>query len=541
MSHRPKSIRFINGIIYRDANELSPADTLVTQGGLVRFVGARDQAPTADITIDLGGMVAMPGLTDAHIHLYAIANERLQIRFDPSSVSSIGTLLERTASAAADTSSRDSWIRGAGFDENGVKEHRYPTREELDAAAPNNPVVIRRFCGHTAILNSVALKLLAIDETSSDPVGGQFERDVSGRLNGVVKESAADEVFRRMPRPDRSVVTSSLRSTIADAIRLGLTGAVEAAVGFTSGFDEEYATWGLLRVDPSLPRLGFMYRLDPREARGKGLTPCLSPDWQTNTLKFFADGIVGARTAAVSTPFCDTGGQGFFMRDEEDLDQAIVEAHLDGWQVAVHAVGDRAVSRVIAAYEMAQKAKRRPDARHRIEHYFCPPVGGLSRMKEIGAIVVSQPSFLSVMHRSAMGAFGPDVHSKYPARSVIEAGVTYVASSDAPTGTFSPWFGMASAVDRGADMGKPLGVRETLSRQLAVHSYIHGGAYAMGHEAWRGSLKPGMAADLIVVDRDPFDPSVDLRKLNVLKTMIRGAIAHDVARDHGPPSAKLSR
>lgn len=503
----------------------------MTQGGIVHFVGERDDAPAADVTINLGGTVVTPGLTDAHIHLFGIANERLQVALDPSSVASMGALLERVSSTARQTP-HGGWIRGVGFDENGVSEHRYPTRDELDAVAPDHPVMIRRFCGHTAIVNSAALQALELNEGISDPVGGSFGRNSAGRLNGIVKESAADAVFRRMPQADRAVVADALRATIADAIRFGLTGAVEAAVGFTSGFDEEYATWELLRSDPSLLRLGFMYRLDPKDAAARQLVPHRSPDWQASALKFFADGIVGARTAAVTTPFHDTGGRGFFMRDEEELEEAIVEAHLGGWQVAVHAVGDRAISRVIGAYERAQNAKSWPDARHRIEHYFCPPTGGLPRMKKVGALVVSQPSFLSVMHRSAIGAFGPDVDSKYPARSVVDAGVPYVASSDAPTGDFSPWAGMASAVDRGANKGRQLGASESLSREQVIQSYSHGGAYAMGHESWRGTLEPGMAADIIALDQDPFDPSVDLRAVNVLMTMVRGVIEHDMVGSH---------
>ncbi|MBR1119973.1 amidohydrolase [Bradyrhizobium lablabi] len=539
MTGRPHSIRLINGRIYRDAGDRIPADTLVTRDGTIQFVGSRDDAPAAETTIDLHGTVVMPGLTDAHIHLFALAIERLQIALDPVAVKSVGALLDRVSSAARRVSSGE-WIRGSGFDENGLPEHRYPTRKELDAAAPDQPLVIRRFCGHTAILNSAALHALGIDEGVSDPVGGSFERDPQGRLNGIVKESAADAVFRNMPRVERAVVADALRATIGDAMRLGLTAAVEAAVGFTSGFDEEHATWNLIRSDRSLIRLGFMHRLDPKEAVARELTPQRDPDWQTNTLKFFADGIAGARTAAVTTPYHDTGGTGFFMRDEEELERVLVEAHLDGWQVAVHCVGDRAILRVIGALERAQKMKSWSDARHRIEHYTCPPTGGLARMKKAGAIVVAQPSFLSVMHRTTLEAFGPLADSRYPARSVIDAGVPFICSSDAPTGDFSPWVGMANALDRGADKGRPLGPSEAISRREAIRGYTHGGAYAMRQESWRGVLEPGMAADLIAVDRDPFDSTVDFRAVKVLMTMVRGAIEHDAIDGRAPASAGVA-
>ncbi|WP_271669610.1 amidohydrolase [Bradyrhizobium sp. CCBAU 51627] len=497
------------------------------QNGAIHFVGAQDEAPCADVTVELRGATVIPGLTDAHIHLFGIAAERLQIALDPASVKSHAKLLESVSSAAR-RGSNGQWIRGVGFDENGLPEHRYPTRDELDVAAPENPVVIRRFCGHTAIINSAAMRALDIEEGAPDPIGGSFGRDAKGRLDGVVKESAADAVFRRMPNVERALVANSLRTTIADAMKLGLTAAVEAAVGFTSGFDEEHATWELLRSDKTLMRLGFMYRLDPKEAMARKLVPHRSPDWQTSTLKFFADGIVGARTAAVSVPYHDAAGTGFFVRDEDDLEQVIVEAHLDGWQVAVHAVGDRAISRVIGAYERAQRVKPWPEARHRIEHYTCPPEGGLARMKNVGAIVVSQPSFLSVMHRSTFQAFGPWAVTRYPARSVLEAGVPYVSSSDCPTGDFSPWVGMANALDRGAAMGKPMGADEALSRSQTIASYTQGGAYVMRQESWRGTLRAGCAADLIALDQDPFDSSVDLRSVKTLMTVVRGTIQHDV-------------
>jgi hypothetical protein len=528
MRHSPDSLRFINARIYRSADDVRPAGSLVTRKGVIDWVGDDADAPEAALTIDMRGATIIPGLTDAHVHLFAIANERQQIQLNGRGIRTVADVLHHLSEAAAVTSPAQ-WIRAVGFDENNLAEHRYPTRDEIDAAAPKHPVIIRRFCGHTAILNSAALKLLQIDEGISDPPSGSFGRDARGRLDGSAKESAAENVFRAIPPVDQAAMAALLRDTIEDSIRMGLTAAVEAAVGFTSGFDDEFSVWSLLRRDSAFSplRLGFMYQLDPKDAAMRGFTPRRDPDWQAMTLKFFADGIVGARTAAVSKPFADINSCGFFMRDEADLERIIIESHLSGWQTATHCVGDRASALIISAFEKAEKALPGQKLRHRIEHYFCPPDGGLARMKALEALIVTQPSFLLRMRRSILEAFGPDAHSKYPARSVIDAGVTYVGSSDAPTGHVSPWVGMANAVDRGASLGASIGADEALTRRQAVGSYVHGGAFAMKQEEWRGTLAPGMAADFIAIDRDPFDTATDLGATSVLMTVLRGAVRHD--------------
>lgn len=529
MRHSPDSIRFINARVYRSADDVRPARSLMTRKGVIHWIGDDADAPKADQVIDMQGAVILPGLTDAHVHLFAIANERQQISLNGPEVCSIADVLNRISEAAR-RSPLTQWIRAVGFDENNLSGHRYPTRDEIDAASPDHPVIIRRFCGHTAILNSAALKLLRIDDGVSDPPSGSFGRDARGRLDGSAKESAAEAIFRAIPPIDPATMAASLRETIEDSMRMGLTAAVEAAVGFTSGFDDEFAVWNLLRQDASFSsiRLGFMYQLDPKEAAARGLTPRRDPDWQGMTLKFFADGIVGARTAAVSKPFADTGSTGFFMRDEDDLERVIVEAHLNGWQTATHCVGDRASARVISAFKKAERALPGQELRHRIEHYFVPPEDGFARMKALEALIVTQPSFLARMRRSILGAFGPDADRMYPARSAIDAGVTWVGSSDAPTGHVSPWIGMANAVDRGASLGAPIGPDEALTHRQALGSYSHGGAFAMKQEDWRGTLAPGMAADFIAVDRDPCNAATDLAKTNVLMTVLRGVIRHDV-------------
>jgi predicted amidohydrolase YtcJ len=150
-------------------------------------------------------------------------------------------------------------------------------------------------------------------------------------------------------------------------------------------------------------------------------------------------------------------------------------------------------------------------------------------MKALGALVVTQPSFLTRMRRSIAGAFGPRADTCYPGRTVIDAGVPYIASSDAPTGSWSPWEGIGDAVGRASDSGAPIGPGEAVTVREAIHSYTVGGAIAMKQESWRGTLETGMAADLIALDRDPFAAdSSSLKQTQVLLTMVRGDVVHDV-------------
>ncbi len=528
------SILLTNGRIYRSAWDEAPADSIVVSDGKVIWTGAADGAPAADETIDLDGRTVIPGLTDAHIHLFAIAHARLQVPVTPRDAPTVGAVLALLVKRADDIPA-DKWVLGAGLDENGLAEHRLPTRAEIDAAIPDHPVLIRRFCGHVAVVNSMALRLLGIDDRIADPEGGTFSRTAAGALDGCAKESAAELIFRAAPPMDRGELIAALRATIADSARMGLVAAVEAAVGFTVGFDDEFAIWNELRKGGDVPmRLGFMNQLDPDEAVARGLVPSQDTDWQSMSLKYFADGIVGARTAAVSEDYADMPSRGFFMRDEAELQRVIGQAQAAGWQVAVHCCGDRATDCVIDAYEKAQIAHPRADMRHRIEHYFVPPEGGLMRMRTLGALVVTQPSFLTRMRRSIAGAFGARADRCYPGRSVIDAGVTYIASSDAPTGSWSPWDGIGDAVGRASDDGPAIGEGEAVNVREAIHSYTVGGAIAMKQEHWRGTLVPGMAADLIALDRDPFNSdAASLKSIQVLLTMVRGAVVHDAMSQHG--------
>lgn len=535
MTSGASSILLRNGRIYRSAWDNAPADALLVRDGKVAWSGALSDAPKADAAIDLAGRTVIPGLTDAHIHLFAIAHARLQVPVTPRDAASIPAVLHRLAARARDIPA-GKWVYAAGLDENGLAEHRLPTSAEIDALIPDHPVLIRRFCGHIAVINSAAMAALGFDRSVTDPEGGHYGRGPDGALDGSAIESAAEFVFRAAPPLDPAELVDALRAVIADSARMGLVAAVEAAVGFTTGFDDEFAIWNALRGEGGVQplRLGFMNQLDPDEAHARKLKPARDADWQSMTLKYFADGIVGGRTSAVSEDFFDTPSRGLFMREPAELQRVIGEAHADGWQVAVHCTGDRAIDCVIEAYELAQAAHPRIDARHRVEHYFVPPEGGLARMQALGALVVTQPSFLTRMRRSIAGAFGPRAETCYPGRTVIDAGVNYIASSDAPTGSWSPWDGIADAVYRAADSGAAIGAGEAVTIREAIHSYTVGGALAMKHEHWRGTLENGMAADLIALDRDPFEADASsLKAMQVLLTMARGAVVHDALPARG--------
>ena len=523
------SILLTNARIYRSAFDESPASAILVQGEEIVWIGNAKDAPGAGVVRNLNGSIVLPGLTDSHVHLFAIAQNRLQLSLGLADEASIADVLEKLSIYATENPQTE-WVAAAGFNEDRLAEHRMPTRAELDAVVPNRPVLVRRYCGHVVMVNSTALQKLLIHDTVSDPPGGNFGRTADGMLTGVAYEKAAELVFAGARTVKDDLIVSSIQEVVKECNRLGIVAAVEAAVGFTSGFDEEERIWRIIRQGRALPiRLGFMLQLDPGEAKARGLTPQRDRNWQRTSLKYFADGIISGRTAAVSRPYLDTCGCGFFVTPEADLARAVLGAHCDGWQVAVHAIGDRAIDCVVTAFESAQRSQPRSSARHRIEHYFCPPVGGFPRMRSLGAIIVTQPGFLVRMNKSIRAALGEWADHCYPAQSALAEGVEFAASSDAPTGLLSPWVGMAAAVDRAANVGDAIGKQEALTARQAFAAYTSSGAHAMMQEDWRGHLAPGMVADLIVVDRDPFQIDMnELAQTKTLATMVRGEFVFDI-------------
>jgi predicted amidohydrolase YtcJ len=512
-----------NARIYRTAFDLSPADAILIRDGVVVWIGQGADAPVADTLTDLGGRCVLPGLTDAHVHLFALALSRLQISFARQPVASIPDLIDVLKGATGD------WIQASDLMEDRLSEARLPTAADLDTAFPDRPVLLRRYCGHVAVLNSAAMRALGLTSETPDPASGHFHRDADGHLTGVADETAAEWIFARAPAPSEEALAQGILDVMHECLSYGLTAMTEAAVGFSIGYDREAAVWAHLRATRAIPvRMGFMLQLSPEQASERGLRPDAAPHWSTETLKYFADGIIGGRSGALSQPYDDTGGLGVLMQPPGMLEAAFVRTHADGWRIAVHATGDRGISRVTAAIIAAQGEDR--DRRHRIEHCFVPPEGLFDQLATQGILTVTQPGFLQRMGGSIARGLGARTATAYPAASVLRAGAALTFSSDAPTGPLSPWLGMQAALTRMGHHGSQIGPAEALTLPEALNAYIAGGAYAMRQETMRGALTPGMAADLVVMNADPFATATeDLPALRADLCMVAGQITYRVS------------
>jgi predicted amidohydrolase YtcJ len=517
-----------NAIVGTMSAERPTTSAIAFAEGKITWIGATENAPGADIEIDAKGQTVLPGLIDAHSHLFWMALDRLAIRLAPAEVATIDDVVEKVSGASREIPP-DQWITAVGLSEFSLRERRLPTRDDLDRVSSSRPVALKRVCGHAAVVNSRALEVLGIDDDTESPFGGIIER-TSGRATGVLRERAADRVFEMWPLPAESAIAGSLDEVAADYHRCGVTGATEAAVGFSCGFDAEWKVWQALRRRGAYKlRMAFMLGLDESGARERGLLPSgLDLDWQVDTLKFFADGTIGSRTAALCDPYAGTTDRlGLLMQPAEALHEGMLAAHRAGWNVAVHAIGDKAIDLVVSSFaEMAKEGRGR---RHRIEHLALPSPAAKARLLETGVTVVPQYSFLSAMGDGFVGALGTERADRlYPAKSLIDAGVPIAGSSDAPATPLSPFAGISAAVERRSASGHLFDKSECLTAQQALFAYTSGGARVLGHEGKRGILLPGAVADLIVVKGDTLNAeAASLLDAKINATFVRGECVFD--------------
>jgi predicted amidohydrolase YtcJ len=541
--------------LFRNANVITMDDACPRAGAVailgnrIVAVGEGDELARdvlAARVIDLAGATLVPGFHDAHNHVAFFGMALREVPLGSPPVERIGDIVRAIAARAA-TQPPGTWVVGAGYDQNKLAERRHPTRAELDRAAPDHLVWLRHTSGHMSVVNSRVLATVGI-ETARVPEGGVVERDPSGAPTGLLQEQAQSLVRDLVyPYPVDDVADAIGRAT-EHYLREGITACQEAGVGggLVGRSPLEVAAYQKARADGRLRvRVTLMvaaeslHDLDHASADGDGfgldlgIRTGLGDDWlRIGPVKVFADGSLIGRTAAMFDDFAnDPGNRGYFQTSVERLRQIITRAHRAGWQVATHAIGDRAVATVLDLYEKALGAWPRADHRHRIEHCGVTRPEDVRRLAALGVIPVPQGRFVSEIGDGMLDALGPErARWCYRQKSFLDAGLTLPGSSDRPVVRGAPLLGIHDMVNQRTAGGQPFNPGEALAPAEALRAYTLGSARAAFGERGLGSITPGKLADFAVLSADPTGIDRDgIAEIRVLATVLDGVFKYDAA------------
>ncbi|WP_434587422.1 amidohydrolase [Streptomyces sp. A5-4] len=487
-----------------------------------RIVGVDDAVTSlpARRVIDLQGATVLPGFIDSHVHLAWTGLNASVPSVAP--CNRVADVLGVVAEAVA-RKPHGSWVSVRGYDQRGLGRHL--TAAELDTVSDGRKVFMMHDSGHACVVNSAVLGLLPADVPHED---------------GYLAEGAMG-VARRLRLPYSQ---DELADAIAHAARTclseGVTAVAEAGIGgaLFGHSPVELAAYQLVRGQGRLPlRVQLMVSADTLHPVGAhendripraldlGLRTGFGDDWlSVGALKIWTDGGMMARTAALTTPYQGLGHAGELQDDADALIDTIVDGHLAGWQLAVHAIGDRAADLALDALERAQALRPRPDARHRIEHAGLIRPDQLPRFAQLGAVAVVQPSFLRY--------FGDDYASimgerrapwLYRGRGFLDHGIKLVGSSDRPVANGSPLRAIQFMVERASESGQLIGPAEGVTVDEALRAYTVGGAFACHWDDVAGSITPGKRADLVVLGDDPRSVSTSrIGDIEVVTTFVDG-------------------
>ncbi len=512
---------YVNGKIYGSFKPIKVHDAVVVSGNRIIYAGSSDDAIKivrryGGEVVDLNGKIMMPGFVDAHAHLYSLGLALNSL--DLKGVRSIEELKARLKEFAQ--RHRGYWVYGRGWDQELFREKRYPTRWDIDEVVPDKPVILVRVCGHIAVLNTMALKELGLENIDSP-----FIEKKNNVPTGIVKENILMSVVRKKITSSASELAKIMIDALNYAARNGVT-----TIGFMSCDKNSFRALQIInKTLGRLPVRVFLY-LD-RELMDSleelGVTIGLGDRFlRINGVKVFVDGSLGGRTAYLSEPYTDDPrSKGALLISGEELEVIAKRASSNGLQLAIHAIGDAALDTVLGVYEKLGVEVVR-HLRHRIEHASVTRPDQLEKLRVIKPIIVIQPRFVMTDFWIVERLGEKRLSWIYPFASMISKGIDVAISTDAPVEPLNPWETVYAAVTRGALEGVEL-ARYTPNEKLEIlevlHAYTLGSARALHMEEHIGSLEPGKYADMIIIDRDPLETSPEeLRNTRVLATIVDG-------------------
>jgi predicted amidohydrolase YtcJ len=475
-------------------------------------------------TVRLNDKFVMPGFNDAHVHLGGAGADALAVQLR--GAASPEEMQKRVAEAVAHHKEGE-WITGGGWDHTLWPDKRFPNRQQLDAVAPKNPVILTHISGHVAVANSLALKKAEIDKSTPNPSGGEIEHDGLGEPTGMLKEAAAMALVRvRIPDPSMEERRRGLEIVLANVARNGVT-----SVQDNSAWEDFQAYQQLkeesklsARITEWLPFNASLNELQDRRAQGGTTDPWL----KTGALKAVTDGALGSRTAALLEPYSDDpSSAGIFTYDPDKLRAMAIERDKAGFQLNFHAIGDRANRICLDVFEAVIKANGRRDRRDRIEHAQVVAPMDFQRFAELKVIASMQPSHQTTDMRWAEDRVGSErIKGAYAWNTMLKNGVRLAFGTDYNVEPISPFRGLYACVTRERPEGGPRNgwePQEKISLADCIRAYTSGSAYAQFEEGKKGELKVGEYADFVVLSDDLTKVSpAQYTKARVLRTVVGG-------------------
>jgi predicted amidohydrolase YtcJ len=520
-------------LVLYNGNVLTQVDSTIAQAVGVRDGCIAHVGTTADVLaaagaktrkIDLAGRTLVPGMNDAHAHVWKIGH-LLTSMLDVRRVASIDELVSGVKAFSARLPP-GAWLLGRGYNEAALNERRSPTRADLDRAETGRPVVLTRTCGHMYALNSAALKEARIGADTAAPVGGVIDRDDRGEPTGVLRETAMGLVNKVMPPPTAGDYEAMIAAGLRHQVALGITSSADCgvapqllnvyrAVAEKHGLPARMNVMPLRRVD-GVP--------EPVPLPIQHVSDMLRMD----TVKFLADGGLSGATAALRVNYRHVAEKGVLRFDQDELRELCAEAHRAGWRIATHAIGDAAIDQVLDIYEGLGAHPR--GLSHRIEHFGLPDAAQLARAAKLRVIAAPQTVFIHSLGPN-FRTYLPDSYlpRTYPIRAMLDAGVRVALSSDAPVvEDDNPFVGMMAAVTRLDNAGHLIAPAQAITTAEALYAYTMGGAIATGDEGNRGSVETGKWADFAVLSQNPLAISPEmLPALRVDMTLVAGRVVFE--------------
>jgi predicted amidohydrolase YtcJ len=512
----------VNGTIRSGIPGEPPAEAIAIRGERVLAIGTREAVAVAAgsgaETVDLGGAAVIPGLIDPHNHLMATGQLLGELAlYDVRSIGELqGRLREAVASVAPGT-----WVLGRGWDETLLAEQCMPDRHDLDAVAPDHPVVLQRVW-NKLVANTRALRELGLDARTPDPpsdvsYAGSFDREPDGHPTGIFRDRAKELVLHAMPQPSEADLVEALGRACRAFNAVGLTAIVDP--GLRPHQLDAYmraAESGVMSVRSDLLMAAWGFVPAAEEPELEQRITHMAERWPDRHalvrlagVKLLPDGGIGDRTARVLEPYVgEPGNVGVWAIPDDELPERIRWVHDQGWPMDIHTCGDAAQQVSVKGFADAQHANPNPALRHRVHHAYLPTPDTLERMARHRIPAVISTPFIRSLGESFVQSLGEERAQRImPFRTYLDHGVPLAGSSDSTVADFNPWVGIATALTRETVTGRVLGGDQVLMPEEALALYTSWAAFAMGRENELGQLAPGYRADLVVLEWDVFADS----------------------------------